>query len=557
MSVTGDSRPRPRCRLRWRSTLLCEAVALDSPLPCSSSATAFTAAHTATTITDATTFLHLLGHQHAVHDVASSMQEKCAMDGDDFSWCSQVPGRSSSHDAFDLNSQVPAEEDFPGLQLYGDILRDDSDLTPVRVRGTGLPPYRPPRVGAGDRTATPAAPYARQLQFGGSSSAAAGRGCGTSAGGVVRQRANSASATPGRRPQRANTVPRGSTGQRIPSGPRPRGTRAPSTTTSTRAVRGQPTASSTPFFNHDAAMEDDGEELGSSGGPPVSHSSRAQWNDANNACLLELCIEQRRAGTYTGSQMSGEGYQAVVDGLLARRGLVYSRGQVKNQIGVLRNTHAFWRYLQVHTGLGRKPDGSIDADHDFWQTHTEKKPYLKKLLTSPPGNEDLLDELFRGYTVDGTTAFVPGDDYGDNEGQDAGTENEEEGFEGTPTTRSSQRSQKGKRAFSSTTSTLTSPVKRTKSPMVKIVKEIASTFKESVAANTKQIQKRANEKAAFSVKMCQELAFECGVEKTVDNVYAMSKLFATEYQREFFCGQLTPELRLGYFKKWCTDNNME
>ncbi|CAD6234857.1 unnamed protein product [Miscanthus lutarioriparius] len=166
-----------------------------------------------------------------------------------------------------------------------------------------------------------------------------------------------------------------------------------------------------------------------------------------------------------------------------------------------------------------------------------KKPYLKKLLTSPPANEDLLDELFRGYTVDGTTAFVHGDDYGDNEGQDARTEDEEEEeFAQTPTSRSSQRSQRGKRALNSTTSTLTSPVKRSKSPMVKIVKDIASTFKESVVANTKQIQKRANDKAAFSVKRCQELAFECGVEKTVDYVYAMSKMFETKYQREFFCG---------------------
>lgn len=156
--------------------------------------------------------------------------------------------------------------------------------------------------------------------------------------------------------------------------------------------------------------------------------------------------------------------------------------------------------------------------------------------------------------MDGTTAFVPGDDYGENEEQDAGTEEEEERFVGTPTSRSSQRD---KRTRSSTKSTLTSPVKKTKSPMVKIVKDIASTFKESVAANTKQIQKRVNEKAAFSVKRCQELAFECGVEKTVDSVYAMSKLFETEYQREFFCGQLTPELRLGYFKKWCRDNNLE
>ncbi|KAI4969354.1 hypothetical protein ZWY2020_000268 [Hordeum vulgare] len=133
---------------------------------------------------------------------------------------------------------------------------------------------------------------------------------------------------------------------------------------------------------------------------------------------------------------------------------------------------------------------------------------------------------------------------------------EEEEFQGTPTSRSNERSQRCKRS-SSTTSTLTSPLKKSKSPMVKIVKDIASTFKESVVANTKQMQKRANEKAAFSVKRCQQLAFECGIEQTVDSIYAMSKMFETEYQREFFCGLLSHELRLGYFKKWCRDNNLE
>jgi hypothetical protein len=76
-------------------------------------------------------------------------------------------------------------------------------------------------------------------------------------------------------------------------------------------------------------------------------------------------------GRCIGSQMSGDGYQAVVDGLLARRGLVYSRLQVKNQLVVLKNTHSFWRYLQVHTGLGRNPDGTVDAKSVFWKTHTE------------------------------------------------------------------------------------------------------------------------------------------------------------------------------------------
>ena len=56
--------------------------------------------------------------------------------------------------------------------------------------------------------------------------------------------------------------------------------------------------------------------------------------------------------------------------------------------------------------------------------------------------------------------------------------------------------------------------------MVKIVKDIASTFKDFVTVNTTQIQKRASEKEACSVERCQELAFECGVQQTVDFIYA-------------------------------------
>jgi hypothetical protein len=94
-----------------------------------------------------------------------------------------------------------------------------------------------------------------------------------------------------------------------------------------------------------------------------------------------LCIEQRRAGTYNGAQMTGEGYQAVVDGLFVRRRLVYSRGSIKNQLTVLKSIHGFWRYLQSHTGLGRRPDGSIDADSEHWATHTEVYFFLVKLMS--------------------------------------------------------------------------------------------------------------------------------------------------------------------------------
>ncbi|XP_066374042.1 uncharacterized protein [Miscanthus floridulus] len=276
-----------------------------------------------------------------------------------------------------------------------------------------------------------------------------------------------------------------------------------------------------------------------------SEDAELRWRDIGAARVLAGATGRHPAG---------------VTGMRSPRGAAYltRSGAARGR----RRQRARWTGPRT-SQLGRGEGGARAAREARWAGFGwRKKPYLKKLLTSPPANEDLLDELFRGYTVDGTTAFVPaptpGDDYGDNEGQDARTEDdEEEEFAQTPTSRSRQRSQRGKRALNSTTSTLTSPVKRSKSPMVKIVKDIASTFKESVAANTKQIQKRANDKAAFSVKRCQELAFECGVEKTVDSVYAMSKMFETEYQRKFFCGQLTPELRLGYFKKWCRDKNLE
>jgi hypothetical protein len=209
------------------------------------------------------------------------------------------PPRSSSSpamdgDGFDLNSEASAGEGFPGLGLYGSILQgDDDEILPGRDRGSGLPPYRPPHAGAGDGRATLAQPFARQLNFGGSSSAATSRrrgnggvfpgGSSSGAGGSVRQRANSAATAPIRRNQRTSTTLRGSGGQRVPHSQPPRAPRS--------TVRGQPCGSGAPFDNADEELEDDAEELASSGGLSVRQTNRAQWNDVNSACLLELCLE--------------------------------------------------------------------------------------------------------------------------------------------------------------------------------------------------------------------------------------------------------------------------
>jgi hypothetical protein len=61
-------------------------------------------------------------------------------------------------------------------------------------------------------------------------------------------------------------------------------------------------------FNDDEDLSDGVEELGRNGGHSVRQRTRAYWSDENNACLLELAMEQRRAGTYTGSEMTAERY---------------------------------------------------------------------------------------------------------------------------------------------------------------------------------------------------------------------------------------------------------
>lgn len=124
-------------------------------------------------------------------------------------------------------------------------------------------------------------------------------------------------------------------------------------------------------LDEEGAWDDEVEELGSFGGPPVSIADRANWTDRNNSILLALCIEQVRAGHYNGSQMNSDGYNAIAEGYHAKTGLMHSRLQLKNQIGILKSTYSFWRYLQTHTGLGRKPDGTVDADSDFWSSHIE------------------------------------------------------------------------------------------------------------------------------------------------------------------------------------------
>jgi hypothetical protein len=69
---------------------------------------------------------------------------------------------------------------------------------------------------------------------------------------------------------------------------------------------GPPLPPSGNYINLDEehAWEEEEEDLGSFTGPLVSNGSRANWSDRNNCYLLNLCLDQVRAGQYNGLQMS-------------------------------------------------------------------------------------------------------------------------------------------------------------------------------------------------------------------------------------------------------------
>ena len=91
---------------------------------------------------------------------------------------------------------------------------------------------------------------------------------------------------------------------------------------------------------------------------------------------------------------------------------------------------------------------------------------------------------------------MPGDDYGAaQEGaEDAWPkEAEEEDFQETPRSTSSSQKSSGKRSIESTTSTCESPVKKSKSPMVRYVRDLSITFKQAVQINSQEMKKRASD----------------------------------------------------------------
>ncbi|KAG2658108.1 hypothetical protein PVAP13_1KG259505, partial [Panicum virgatum] len=194
----------------------------------------------------------------------------------------------------------------------------------------------------------------------------------------------------------------------------------------------------------------------------------------------------------------------------------------------------------------------------------------KKFQFGNPEYLDMLIELYQGVAVDGSTAYFPGDEEDEGLVQPAGDEDAaaggrfsgDDGFENSPMSTSSR-----KRGTSSCdNSTATSPCKKSKSPVVKLMRGLLTSFQSDCEKSTQLITELVNRKGKSREKSqnifveeltrCQQLAIECGAPEESVEYFCATQLFAKPHNRIMFMNMKSKEARLVWLKRWCQQKNM-
>ncbi|CAL4994125.1 unnamed protein product [Urochloa decumbens] len=203
--------------------------------------------------------------------------------------------------------------------------------------------------------------------------------------------------------------------------------------------------------------------------------------------------------------------------------------------------YSFWLSINKETGLGRHR-GTVVANDAWWEKNTKGHGEWKKLRFGPPENLNELELMFQNIAVDGSSSCIPGEQMIDTYEGD-GNDDRDVG-DGSPMT-----THTGKRAGSATT-TATSPRKRTKSPMVKVMKGIWETMQQNCAVAQKALQ---GDFTFDSVQQCMRLVVECGAAEGTDEHWMACKLFVKSEHRAVFLSLTTNEARLEFLKRWCRE----
>ncbi|KAL6870781.1 hypothetical protein ACP4OV_014629 [Aristida adscensionis] len=142
-------------------------------------------------------------------------------------------------------------------------------------------------------------------------------------------------------------------------------------------------------------------------------SNRAYWSERNTKIFLDLCIEEKQKKNWAKNTITREGWRNIYHKFPAMSGQNYTRKQMRNKLGDLKNSYSKWLGLQSQSGLGCQPaTGDVVADDSFWQelegvtrsqhdstgeqlTLGQEPPnYQQETRGKPPPFLDELEELF-------------------------------------------------------------------------------------------------------------------------------------------------------------------
>lgn len=151
--------------------------------------------------------------------------------------------------------------------------------------------------------------------------------------------------------------------------------------------------------------------------------------------------------------------------------------------------------------------------------------------------------MFQNIAVDGSSSCIPGEQMTEGYNGDQGDVGN-----GSP-----ERTLPAKRS-NSTITTASSPKKRTKSPMVKVMKGIWETMQANCVVAQKAMQ---GDYTFGSVQECMRLAVESGAVEGSDEHFMAGKLFVKTEHRAVFLSLTTKEARLAWLKRWCQEKKMK
>ncbi|GJN29410.1 hypothetical protein PR202_gb17636 [Eleusine coracana subsp. coracana] len=189
------------------------------------------------------------------------------------------------------------------------------------------------------------------------------------------------------------------------------------------------------------------------------------------------------------------------------------------------------------------------------QGHSE----WKKLKHGLPDYLPMLEELFEGVVVDGSTSYVAG------QSSDDADEDEEaadlfQDAQDTPVSTGSL-----KRA-SSTSTTGTSPIKKSKSPVIKMMRDFLSVGSKQAEEQTSMIRemicstKENNtnrpDKATVETQQAIQLALQDGIDEDSVEFYALSCICEKTEHKGFFLNIKTATRRLAFLKRYCKEKNL-